>query len=151
MKKNVIIFTFLLTGIVFCQSSITVNKLSTFPEDYINKEISFKDIWWYPTLASYKNDIDGKTYYQVMLQISASNEEKHFGMGGMDKIMGVVNKNIAMELTNDNKNGYVYNYLGDVFGKVIKTKTFGSEYFFVIKKIIHHSPEGIIIKTYNSK
>lgn len=149
MKKFTILI-FFITTLINSQTLITTKELSSFPEDYLNKEISFSDIRWYPTLVGYKNEIDGKTYYQVMLQISSQNEELHFGMGGMDKIMGVVNKTIARKLTNDDKNGYEHNYFGDVYGKVIKTKTFGSEFFFVIKKIIYHNSVGIIIKTYNS-
>ena len=79
--KKITAIIFFITSLIYCQTSITVRKLSSFPEDYLNKEISFKDIWQYPILTSSKNDIDGKTYYEVKLQITSPNEEEHFGMG----------------------------------------------------------------------
>jgi len=130
---------------------VSVKELSTFPEDYLGKTITFKNVWWYPTLSNKKNNLDGITYYQVQLGVTDKyGNLTSFEMGGMAKIQSVVKKSFAKKLTTDGKNGYEKNYFGDVTGKVIKAKTFSSSYFFLISKIVYHNPDGSIITTYTN-
>ncbi len=117
----------------------TLKEIANFPEDYLGKTFTFKNIWWYPTLVQIENKLDGQTYYQIMLDISGVGN-KEFELGAMSKIMGVTTKSIAKQLTTDAKSGYDYHYFGDVTGKVVKTKTFGSDYLFVLIDIVHHTP-----------
>ena len=63
-------------------------------------------------------------------------------MGGLAKIMGVVQKKITRQLVNKDMSGYVHNYYGTVTGKVIKADIYGSEYFFLISKIVHQVVVG---------
>ena len=147
MKKIVLIIIFFsILKSVNCQET-TLKEISNFPEDYIGKTFTFKNIWWYPTLVKKENKLDGQLYYQVMLDISG-NGSKEFAFGAMENIMAVTIKPIARQLTTDNKSGYNYNYYGDIKAKVIKTDTFGSDYLFVITEIVHHYPGGELIKTY---
>ena len=147
--KRILVILFFLPLLEAVGQEATLKQIANFPEDYVGKTFTFKNIWWYPTLVAIENKLDGQTYYQMMLDISG-NGNKEFAMGGMSTIMGVTTKTIAKKLTTDNKSGYDYHYFGDIKGKVIKTKTFGSKYLFVISEIIHHEPEPepTVIATY---
>lgn len=149
MKKILVLFILFSIMERVVGQETTLKQIANFPEDYVGKTFTFKSIWWYPTLATCENKLDGQTYYQIMLDISGDGN-KEFAMGGMSTIMGVTTKSIAKQLTTDNKSGYDYHYFGDIKGKVIKTKTFGSKYLFVISEIIHHEPEPepSVIATY---
>jgi hypothetical protein len=92
-------------------------------------------------------EFDG--YYTVQIDISSSiYKEREWGFKTFSKVIGAVEKEIAKQMINKDIGGYNTYYYGAVTGKVIKSdKIFGSDYIFVITKIINHppnEPESII-------
>ena len=150
LPKNRIILVILIMIIyipLFSQTP-SVRQLVSFPEEYLGKTITFKNIYWWPVLESHKDNTSKIIYYQIKLNVSEETEEQHYVMGAMNKIMGVVLKKIAKQLVNNNMSGYYNSYYGTVTGKVIRTDIYGSEYLFVISKIVYQYQSGIIINTF---
>ena len=56
MKKIFLsgIFLFFIQFQLFCQSP-SVRELSIFPEEYLGKTITLKNLWWYPVLEDFKD------------------------------------------------------------------------------------------------
>ena len=135
MKK-----VFVLLVLVFlCNSNMysqTAKKVNSFPEDYLEKTITFSNTRYWPILFEF----DG--YYTIQIDISSSiYEEREWGFKTFNKIIGVVKKNIAKQMISKDIGGYNSYYYGTVTGKVIKSdKIFGSDYLFVINKVINHPP-----------
>lgn len=129
------LFWFALTN-TYCQ---TPKKVNTFPEDYVGKTISFRDIKYWPLLVEYNG------YYTVQIDVSNSsweNEvEREWGFKVLNQIIGVVGKDIAKQMINKDVGGYNHLYFGAVTGTVVKSDLiFGSHYMFIIPKIINYSP-----------
>jgi hypothetical protein len=121
----------------------TAKNVHTFPEDYIGKTITYENIRYWPVLKEFNG------YYTVQIDIAASLiEEREWGFQTMNKVIGVVEKNIAKQMINKEIGGYKSFYYGTIVGSVIKSnKIFGSEYLFVVTKIINyppHEPESVI-------
>lgn len=139
--KSLFLFSVLLlvTTVAFTQ---TPKKVNAFPEDYIGKTITFKNIAFFPTL----HELGG--YYSVNINISDNPDSEQWGFDSLNKIYGAVGKVIAKQIINSNGGGYDQYLYGTVTGKVIKSsKVFGSSYVFLITKIINHpidEPQNVI-------
>ncbi len=115
----------------------TTKSVNSFPEDYSGKTITFSDIKILPML----NEIHG--YYSVRIDLGKSPyDDDEWVFGAFDKIYGVVQKEIAKQMINNEIGGSSQNlYYGTITGKVIKSDViFGFDYLFVISKINIHPP-----------
>ena len=142
MKKTTLI---LCTILFFTLTAIgqTPKKVHTFPEEYVGKIITFKNIRYWPILEEFSG------YYTVQIDLSTPEtilnlsvyNETEWGFKLLNKIVGVVEKDIARLMINKEVGGYNTFYYGTITGTVIKSdKIFGSDYLFVITKIINHLP-----------
>lgn len=118
-------------SIVFGQSA---KKVNSFPEDYVGKTITFNNTRYLPSLKEWWG------YYTVEIDIAAELYYEHeWGFEMFDKIIGVVDKEIAKQMINKDIGGYNSLYYGSVTGKVIKSdEIVGSDYIFLITKIVNH-------------
>jgi hypothetical protein len=150
MKKLYLVAVMvLISASSFCQSNQpSVYELVNFPEDHKGETITYNNIWWFPTLSAIEDKNDNIIYYQFQLDRSWKKEEKDFGMGRMDNIMGAVTKEIARQLTTDGRSGWSDCYYGDVTGHVKEVEKYGSNYLFVITRIVYHYNNGTLIKVY---
>lgn len=136
------------SGAAFAQQP-SVLQLTRFPEDFLGKTVTFKNIWWYPVLHNVRDTKTRIEYFSIQLDVSEGDGDRSFSStGAMSKVGSVVGRKIAKQLAADHKGGYEYNYLGDIAGYIVKAHTFGNEYFFVITKIVHHETDGTLIKVY---
>lgn len=140
--KKIIILTLLLisaTGL----SAQTPMKVNVFPEDYIGKTITFTNTAFWPRL----HELNG--YYEVLINVSDGLDGDEWGFGSLDKIYGAVNKALAKKMLSAGFGGEnTQYYYGTVTGRVIKSsKAFGSDYIFLITKIVNHpieQPDSVI-------
>jgi hypothetical protein len=134
-----ILILFIVSPFAFTQ---TPKRVNTFPEDYVGKTITFRNIAFWPTL----HELGG--YYSVNINISDDPDSEQWGFDSLNKIYGGVGKAIAKQIINSNGGGYDQYLYGTVVGKVIKTsKVFGSKYVFLITKIINHpvnEPQNVV-------
>lgn len=150
MKRIVFVLLLCLPLFSFAQSSVDIKDVANFPEDYVGKTITFKNIYWWPQLYDIKDKVSEITYYRIDINVSGDPNRTEWKFGSMQKIAGVVTKPIAKKLTADGKSGLKSFYLGDVTGKVIKANFFGNDYFFVITKIVSKDNAGNITTTYTN-
>lgn len=140
-----IIFT--LICVCFIELSLsnaqTPKKVSSFPEDYIGKTITFRNIAFWPKL----HELSG--YYEVLINVSDDPNGDEWRFGSLAKIYGAVGKNLAKKMINANfGGGNTQYYYGTVTGKIIKSsKVFGSDYIFLITKLVNHpidEPQNVV-------
>jgi hypothetical protein len=130
MKKFILIA--LLSAFIFKAKSQTPKQVQLFPQEYLGKTITFKNIAYMPTLTEMKG------MYLVGIDIEGEGAEE-FGFGSLDKITGAVGASIAKQMSKKGYGGYSKFYYGSVTGKVVKKSlSFGSNYVFVISKIVNH-------------
>ncbi len=114
----------------------TPKELNAFPEEFVGKSITFKNIWYWPILKEYAG------YYTVQLDISNAldvSDRMELGFTTLCKSMGVVEKDIAKQMIKKEIGGYNQMYYGTVTGTMIKSnKILGTGYLFVLSKIINH-------------
>ena len=136
MKKTVLCFLLILFSVLTTYSQ-TPKQVNSFPEEYNGKTITFKNIRYWPILDEYQG------YYRVEIDVAPSiNDEREWGFEPLNKIKGVVGKDIAKQMINKEIGGYNKFYYGTVTGTVIKNdKISGSAYLFLITKIINHPPD----------
>jgi hypothetical protein len=134
--KKVIITCFILVLASSYVKSQTQKAVNTFPEDYVGKTITFKDTRFWPILE------EREGYYVVQIDVAKSLlYDQEWGFGLMQKIVGVVKKDIAKQMINIDIGGYDNYYYGTLKGKVIKNDAiWPSKFMFVISKIINHPP-----------
>jgi hypothetical protein len=122
--------------------SQTPQAVRSFPEDYVGKTITFKNVAFWPTLH------ESGGYYNIQIAVSARGEEYDFGFASLDRVYGCVLKPIAKQIIKSNLGGYQSYLYGTVTGRIYRTsKVFGSKYIFLITKIINHplyEPENVV-------
>jgi len=123
-------------------------QVSRFPERYLGHEITFRNIWWYPSLAPVTDNSTNTEYFGVYPNVSQVGGIDFQGMGALGKTRGVVPGRIAEQLVLHGIGGYEMNYFGTITGRLIRAEAFGSEYFFVIHKIVHHGTEGTELRVF---
>jgi hypothetical protein len=136
MKKASLLFVTILLSMLTSMSQ-TPKQVNAFPEEYIGKSITFKNIRYWPILDEYQG------YYSVQIDVASSlNNDREWGFASLHKIKGVVEKDIAKQMINKAIGGYNKFYYGTVTGIVIKNdKVSSSAFLFVITKIINHPPD----------
>lgn len=142
MKSLLTALVCLLIGLSTVQAQVP-KKINAFPEDYVGKTLTFKNTAFWPRL----HELSG--YYEVQINVSDDLNADEWGFGSMDKIYGAVTKPLAKKMINANFGGdNTQFYYGTVTGKVIKSsKVFGSDYIFLITKIVNHpidEPNNIV-------
>lgn len=111
----------------------TPKQVSTFPESYVGKTITFKNIAYLPSLH------ESEGLYLVGIDIANRNPEAEFGFGSLDKITAAVPKSIAKQMIDKDISGYGTLYYGSVTGTVVKRSlSWTSKYVFLISKIVNH-------------
>ena len=134
-KTTVVILTIIFSTLAAnCQ---TTKKVHTFPEEYVGRTITFKNIRYWPILVEFGG------YYTVQIDISSSvYTEAEWGFQTLNKIIGVVGKDIAKQMINKEIGGYNMHYYGTVTGTIMKSdKVFGSHYIFLMTKLVNHPPD----------
>jgi len=141
MNSMKIKITFLLTMTILSVNSLlfgqSAKKVNSFPEDYVEKTITFNNTRYKPILTEFGG------YYTVQIDIAASiYDEREWGFQIPDHIIGVVDKEIAKQMINKDIGGYKFFYYGSVTGKVIKSDNkMWLGYWFIITKIINYPPD----------
>ncbi|WDF55263.1 hypothetical protein [Mucilaginibacter sp. KACC 22063] len=140
MKKSLIYF--IVFFIAASSSAQTPKKVNQFPEDYLGKTVTFKNVAFWPRL----HELNG--YYEVLINTSDDVDGDTWGFGSLDKIYGAVMKPLAKKMISANFGGKTTQYYyGSVTGRIIKSKVFGSDYIFLITKIVNHpinEPNNIV-------
>jgi len=133
--KKTLLFLIILFTVIPVKAQ-TPKQVHSFPEEYIGKTITFKNIRYWPILDEYQG------LYRVEIDIAASlEEEREWGFEPLSKIKGVVSKDIAKQMIDKGVGGYNNIYYGTITGTVIKNdQILGSPYYFQITKIINHPP-----------
>lgn len=145
MKKSILLISVLL--ITLNIKAQTPKQVQNFPQDYVGKTITFKNVAYMPTLKKFKD------MYLIGIDIEGEGNEE-FGFGSLDGITGAVGSNIARQMSKKGYGGYTKFYYGSVTGKVVKKSlSFGSDYVFVITKIVNHwlGQPNKPIETFNDK